>query len=59
MIRNQNIEDLANENKKLIDKLQISEEGVLILDSQKGDILIELNARLTEIDSLKKELSSK
>ena len=59
MTRNQNIEDLTNENKNLIDKLQISEEGVLILDSQKGDILIELNARLTEIDSLKKELSSK
>jgi chromosome segregation ATPase len=37
--------------------LQKSEEAVLVIDGQKGDLLMELSARLTEIDSLKQQLS--
>ena len=40
-------------------KLEKSEETVLIIDSQKGAILLELEAKLNEIDLLKKEVSNK
>ena len=54
----EDIKDAKAHNLILREKIEKSEEALMILDSQKGDILLELQARITEIDVLKKELST-
>ena len=49
---------LKDESVVLIEKLKYSEEAVMIIEKSKSSLLLEINARMEEVDKLKKELAN-